>query len=174
MPAMDEGAFVLDYFAPTGTPLERTEELARVIEQVLMENPDVEVYVRRAGTQLGMFATKTNRGDHSSRVAFRRRGVPSICFTKPVRLPSRNPSRHGRARQDGRREESTDRSTRIAAVARKESRSCANSIAADRLPKIMEEMRTRSRNTSANTSSSVRLIKIMQGMNDNDLRRRWK
>ncbi len=63
MPAMDEGTFILDYIAPTGTPLERTEEMARSIEQILLENPDVEVYVRRTGTQMGMFATKTNRGD---------------------------------------------------------------------------------------------------------------
>ena len=86
MPAMDEGAFVLDYFAPTGTPLERTEELARVIEQVLMENPDVEVYVRRTGTQLGMFATKTNRGD--IQVVLRSAEEdPVNLFTKPVRPP---------------------------------------------------------------------------------------
>lgn len=63
MPAMDEGAFTLDYFAPMGTPLERTERMAKIIEQILLENPDIEVYVRRTGTQLGMFATKTNRGD---------------------------------------------------------------------------------------------------------------
>ena len=86
MPAMDEGAFVLDYFAPTGTPLERTEELARVIEQVLIENPDVEVYVRRTGTQLGMFATKTNRGD--IQVVLRSAEEdPVNLFTKPVRPP---------------------------------------------------------------------------------------
>jgi multidrug efflux pump subunit AcrB len=89
MPAMDEGAFVLDYFAPTGTPLERTEELARVIEQVLMENPDVEVYVRRTGTQLGMFATKTNRGD--IQVVLRSAEEdPVNLFTKPVRPPFEN------------------------------------------------------------------------------------
>ena len=63
MPAMDEGAFVLDYFAPTGTPLQRTEEMARTLEHILLENPDVQAYVRRTGTELGLFATKTNRGD---------------------------------------------------------------------------------------------------------------
>jgi multidrug efflux pump subunit AcrB len=63
MPAMDEGAFVVDYFAPTGTPLRRTEEMARTLEEILSENPDVQAYVRRTGAELGMFATKTNRGD---------------------------------------------------------------------------------------------------------------
>ena len=29
MPAMDEGAFVLDYCAPSGTPLDETEERPR-------------------------------------------------------------------------------------------------------------------------------------------------
>jgi multidrug efflux pump subunit AcrB len=86
MPAMDEGAFVLDYVAPTGTPLERTEELARVVEQVLIENPDVNVYVRRTGTQLGMFATKTNRGDIQI-VLRAAEEDPQSLLTKPVRPP---------------------------------------------------------------------------------------
>jgi multidrug efflux pump subunit AcrB len=63
MPAMDEGAFVVDYFAPSGTPLAETEEKAKIIEEVLSENPDVEAYVRRTGAELGLFATATNQGD---------------------------------------------------------------------------------------------------------------
>jgi multidrug efflux pump subunit AcrB len=54
---------VLDYLAPTGTPLQETEKMAQTLEDVLNENPDVDVYVRRTGTELGLFATKTNRGD---------------------------------------------------------------------------------------------------------------
>jgi multidrug efflux pump subunit AcrB len=53
---------------------------------VLMENPDVEVYVRRTGTQLGMFATKTNRGD--IQVVLRSAEEdPVSLLTKPVRPP---------------------------------------------------------------------------------------
>jgi CzcA family heavy metal efflux pump len=63
LPAMDEGAFILDYFAPAGTPLRRTEEIAAQLEHILSENPDVEAYVRRSGTENGLFATKTDRGD---------------------------------------------------------------------------------------------------------------
>jgi multidrug efflux pump subunit AcrB len=64
MPAMDEGAFVLDYWAPGGTPLARTEEMVRKIEEeVLQRNPDIDSYVRRTGAELGLFATQTNRGD---------------------------------------------------------------------------------------------------------------
>jgi len=63
MPAMDEGAFVLDYWAPDGTPLEGTEKIARMIEHLLSENPDIDAYIRRTGAELGPFATATNRGD---------------------------------------------------------------------------------------------------------------
>src|SRR5207253_2203275 len=63
MPAMDEGAFVFDYLAPTGTPLEATVAMAREAEEVLLDNPDVDSFVRRTGTELGLFATQTNRGD---------------------------------------------------------------------------------------------------------------
>jgi multidrug efflux pump subunit AcrB len=84
MPAMDEGTFTLDYFTPTGTPLERTERMAKLLEHLLEENPDVEVYVRRTGTELGLFATKTNRGD--IQVILRpAEDDPVTLLTKPVR-----------------------------------------------------------------------------------------
>ncbi len=63
MPAMDEGAFVFDYWAPSGSPLESTEDKVRKVEEILSENPDVLAYVRRTGAELGLFATQTNRGD---------------------------------------------------------------------------------------------------------------
>jgi multidrug efflux pump subunit AcrB len=63
MPEMDEGAFVLDYFAPTGMSLEQTTAMARKIEKILDENPDVQTYLRRTGSENGIFATQTNRGD---------------------------------------------------------------------------------------------------------------
>jgi multidrug efflux pump subunit AcrB len=86
LPAMDEGAFVLDYFAPAGTPLKRTEEMAHTLEEILSENPDVQAYVRRTGAELGMFATKTNRGD--IQVILRpAEEDPISLLTKPVRPP---------------------------------------------------------------------------------------
>jgi multidrug efflux pump subunit AcrB len=63
MPAMDEGAFTVDYWAPSGAPLEQTEKMAREIEKILSKNPDVLAYVRRTGAELGIFATQTSRGD---------------------------------------------------------------------------------------------------------------
>jgi multidrug efflux pump subunit AcrB len=87
MPAMDEGAFVFDYLAPTGTPLEATVAMAREAEEVLLDNPDVESFVRRTGTELGLFATQTNRGD--IQVILRpAEDDPWTLLTKPVRPPS--------------------------------------------------------------------------------------
>jgi multidrug efflux pump subunit AcrB len=84
MPNMDEGAFVLDYLAPSGTPLDRTEEMARTLEGLLQENPDIQSYVRRTGTQLGLFATETNRGD--IQVILRpAEDDPVSLWTRPVR-----------------------------------------------------------------------------------------
>jgi multidrug efflux pump subunit AcrB len=84
MPAMDEGSFALDYLAPTGTPLKRTEEMAKELEHLLMENPDVDVFVRRAGTEMGLFATKTNRGDIQVSLRPAENDLWSL-LTKPVR-----------------------------------------------------------------------------------------
>lgn len=86
MPAMDEGAFIVDYFAPAGTPLQRAVEHAQVIEHILEENPDVEVYVRRTGSENGLFATKTDRGD--IQVMLRSaEDDPVSLLTRPVRPP---------------------------------------------------------------------------------------
>src|SRR5205807_1228419 len=63
MPAMDEGAFILDYWAPSGTPLEQTEKMLKTVEEVLSNHPDVKAYVRRTGSENGLFATQTSRGD---------------------------------------------------------------------------------------------------------------
>ena len=38
MPAMDEGAFVLDYLAASGTPLDQTEKMARDVEKAAEAN----------------------------------------------------------------------------------------------------------------------------------------
>lgn len=62
-PKMDEGAFTVDYWAPSGTPLAEAERKAREIEKILSRNPDVLVYTRRTGSEMGLFATQTSRGD---------------------------------------------------------------------------------------------------------------
>src|SRR5206468_1831232 len=86
MPAMDEGAFVIDYWAPSGTPLAETEKMAKKIEEILSHNPDVEAYVRRTGAELGLFATQTSRGD--IQVVLRpAENDPVNLLRKPVRPP---------------------------------------------------------------------------------------
>ena len=63
MPEMDEGAFVLDYFMPPGTSLTKTDQVARRIDQVLADTPDVAGYLRRTGAENGIYATEAYRGD---------------------------------------------------------------------------------------------------------------
>ncbi len=84
MPSMDEGAFVFDYWAPTGTPLAETERKARVVEKILSDHPDVQAYVRRTGAENGLFATQTSRGDIQ------------VVLRPPTTIPSAcSPSRCG-------------------------------------------------------------------------------
>jgi multidrug efflux pump subunit AcrB len=86
MPAMDEGALVLDYYAPGGTPLGRTEAMAKELEKILSENPDVQSYVRRTGSENGLFATRTDRGDIQVVLRPADEGVFGL-FRKPERPP---------------------------------------------------------------------------------------
>jgi multidrug efflux pump subunit AcrB len=84
MPAMDEGAFVFDYWAPTGTPLAEAERKIREVEKILSNHPDVQTYVRRTGAENGLFATQTSRGD--IQVILRpAENDPVSLLTKPVR-----------------------------------------------------------------------------------------
>ena len=85
MPTMDEGAFIFDYWAPSGTPLERTEEMLRQVEEILSEHPDVDTYVRRTGSENGLFATQTNRGDIT--VILRPAETDWFSLLRPVRPP---------------------------------------------------------------------------------------
>ena len=63
LPDMDEGGFILDYWAPTGTSLAETDRQLGVLEQTLHEDPAVAGFTRRTGAELGLFATAPNRGD---------------------------------------------------------------------------------------------------------------
>jgi multidrug efflux pump subunit AcrB len=86
MPQMDEGAFLIDYWTPAGTPLAEAERKAREIEKILSANPDVLSYVRRTGTEDGIFATQTSRGD--IQVILRPAELdPASLLSKPVRPP---------------------------------------------------------------------------------------
>ena len=64
LPEMDEGSIVLDYYSPAGTTLEETDRMLQVVNRILDEQPEVEAYSARLGTQMGFFITEQNRGDY--------------------------------------------------------------------------------------------------------------
>jgi CzcA family heavy metal efflux pump len=63
MPAMDEGAFILDYWMPAGTSLAETDKVLQRVEAILQKTPDVDRYLRRTGSENGSFATEVFTGD---------------------------------------------------------------------------------------------------------------
>lgn len=63
LPEMDEGAFVLDYYTPGGTPLDESDREVNIAERILASEPEVAGTSRRLGAELGLFATEQNRGD---------------------------------------------------------------------------------------------------------------
>src|SRR5439155_1606607 len=68
LPEMDEGAFVLDYWAPGGPALTETDRHLRVIDGIPPRIPEVAGTSRRTGAELGLFATLQNRGDYVVRL----------------------------------------------------------------------------------------------------------
>jgi len=68
MPEMDEGGFILDYHAESGTSLSETDRLLQQVEAILQKTPEVETYSRRTGLQLGGGLTEANEGDYFVRL----------------------------------------------------------------------------------------------------------
>ena len=64
LPEMDEGSIILDFSSPAGTTLEETDRMLQIVNKVLDNQPEVEAYSARLGTQLGFFITEPNRGDY--------------------------------------------------------------------------------------------------------------
>jgi len=65
LPTMDEGAFVLDYWAPPGASLRETDRMLHQVEERLLKTQEVESYSRRTGLEMGLFVTEPNRGDYA-------------------------------------------------------------------------------------------------------------
>jgi Cu/Ag efflux pump CusA len=63
-PEMDEGGIVLDFNSPPGTTLEQTDRLLKEVDKIVMNQPEVETFSRRLGTQMGFFITEPNQGDY--------------------------------------------------------------------------------------------------------------
>ena len=64
LPEMDEGSIVLDYTSPPGTSLEETDRELKEVDKILKTIPEVEIYSRRTGTEMGFFITEPNSGDY--------------------------------------------------------------------------------------------------------------
>ena len=79
LPALDEGAFILDYNTPPQSTLDDTLAMLAKIEAILKSTPEVAAFSVRTGTQLGFFLTESNRGDMSVRLkAKRSRDIQAI------------------------------------------------------------------------------------------------
>jgi heavy metal efflux system protein len=52
LPELDEGSIVLDYIAPAGTTLDASDAILREVDKVVLNNPSVETYMRRTGTNM--------------------------------------------------------------------------------------------------------------------------
>jgi len=92
IPHMDEGGFVLDYVAPSGTSLEETDRLLMQIETILQHDPSVETYSRRTGVQLGGGLTEANQGDYFVRLKpFPRPPIDEVMDQLRKRIETRVP-----------------------------------------------------------------------------------
>ena len=97
LPALDEGAFTLDYTTPAPSTLAATEALLATIEGILKTTPEVTAFSRRTGTQLGLFLTESNRGDISVLLkADRRRSIDEVMNSIRTRILSQVPGVPGR------------------------------------------------------------------------------
>jgi len=63
LPEMDEGSIVLDFNSDPGTTLEETDRMLSLVNDILDNQPEVDAYSSRLGTQMGFFITEPNRGD---------------------------------------------------------------------------------------------------------------
>jgi CzcA family heavy metal efflux pump len=93
LPALDEGAFVLDYITPPESTLVDTQALLGKIQNILKTTPEVVAFSRRTGTQLGFFLTESNRGDMSVRLTNKRsRNIYQVIESVRQRILSSVPN----------------------------------------------------------------------------------
>jgi CzcA family heavy metal efflux pump len=79
IPTLDEGAFILDYWAPPGSSMEATTGMLARVDDILKDTPEVAAFSRRTGAELGFFLTDANRGDYSVRLSSgHRRAIEEI------------------------------------------------------------------------------------------------
>lgn len=80
LPAMDEGAFILDYVMPAGSSLASTGKVLDHVERILRNTTEVESTSRRTGLQMGLAAvTEANTGDITVKLRRQRsRGIEAV------------------------------------------------------------------------------------------------
>ncbi|WP_240487099.1 efflux RND transporter permease subunit [Hyalangium minutum] len=90
LPELDEGAFVVDYFTPTGTSLNEADRLGRQIEAAVAALPEVASTSRRLGAELGPpAATESYVGDITVELKHRRtRSGPQVIEEARTRVES--------------------------------------------------------------------------------------
>ncbi len=93
LPAMDEGAFVLDYVMPAGSSLASTGKVLDHVEGILRSTPEVESTSRRTGLQMGLAAvTESNTGDITIKLKQRRsRGIDAVMADVRQQIKSEEP-----------------------------------------------------------------------------------
>ncbi len=93
LPAMDEGAFVIDYIMPAGSSLTETNRVLLHVEKILQDMPEVEITSRRTGLQMGLSpVTEANTGDFTVRLkAKRSRGIEEIMNDVRQKINSSEP-----------------------------------------------------------------------------------
>ena len=93
LPAMDEGAFILDYIMPAGSSLATTTHVLEQVDKILAETPEVAITTRRTGLQLGLAAvTEANTGDISVRLKpNRKRSIEEIIAEVRGKIQQREP-----------------------------------------------------------------------------------
>jgi CzcA family heavy metal efflux pump len=94
LPAMDEGAFILDYLTPAGTSLTETNRILNHVEQILHNTPEVDITSRRTGLQMGLAAvTEANTGDFTVRLkAKRSRSIEDIMADVREQIKTTEPA----------------------------------------------------------------------------------
>jgi CzcA family heavy metal efflux pump len=94
LPQMDEGAFILDYYTPSGSSLAESNHILLHIEQILKATPEVENTSRRTGMELGYAAvTEANRGDFTVKLkAKRSRSLDEVTSDIRAQIESSEPA----------------------------------------------------------------------------------
>jgi multidrug efflux pump subunit AcrB len=93
LPAMEEGAFVLDYFTRPGTSLSETDRMLRHVEQILIDTAEVESFSRRTGARLALAIAEPNTGDFLVKLrGDRRRNTDEVIAELRVKIHDAEPA----------------------------------------------------------------------------------